>query len=118
MWTTEEREDRLERGKRSGKSFHRRFINFVIFALLTKNLYLIIHLQSRDGLQFANIEELLLQRLDHLDDMTRMSLHFAAILGMSFKFDEMLEVSLRINSNPSSGSEAYKNSLKNSIGNN
>jgi len=47
--------------------------------------------------------------------MTRMSLHFAAILGMSFKFDELLEVSLRINSIPSSGSEAYANSLKSSM---
>jgi hypothetical protein len=47
--------------------------------------------------------------------MTRKSLHFATILGMSFKFDELLEICLRLNSVPSSGREAYANSLKRSM---
>ena len=70
-------------------------------------IYCLLSNQNRDGLQFANIEELLLQRVDNLDDMARKTLHFAAVLGMTFSFNEILEISEHILSISEEGKEKH-----------
>ena len=47
-------------------------------------------------MQFANIEELFLQRLDKLDDMTRKILQIAAVLGFSFSCKEIIGTSKQV----------------------
>ena len=71
--------------------------------------------QSRDALKFASIEELFLQRLDSLNEMTRKTLQFASILGMSFSFKEIFNLSVEINKPTSDEMDEFISSLKSSI---
>eukprot|EP00554_Chaetoceros_debilis_P009004 CAMPEP_0194101608 /NCGR_PEP_ID=MMETSP0150-20130528/2290_1 /TAXON_ID=122233 /ORGANISM="Chaetoceros debilis, Strain MM31A-1" /LENGTH=1615 /DNA_ID=CAMNT_0038788273 /DNA_START=63 /DNA_END=4907 /DNA_ORIENTATION=- len=48
---------------------------------------------KKHGMQFANLDELMLQRVDNLSELARKVLHFASILGSSFDFEEILEIS-------------------------
>ncbi len=44
-------------------------------------------------MQFANLNELMLERFDNLNELTRKVLQFACVLGSSFDFGEILEIS-------------------------
>jgi tetratricopeptide (TPR) repeat protein len=44
-------------------------------------------------LQFSTLDELLLQRIDDLDDFTRKTLHLASVLGQTFTLTEVVGVS-------------------------
>jgi len=79
-----------------------------VIATLSLIVECLLSNQNRDGLQFANIEELLLQRIDNLDDMARKTLHFAAVLGMTFSFNEILEISEHILSISEEGKEHHR----------
>ncbi len=71
--------------------------------------------QSRDALKFASIEELFLQRLDNLNEMTRKTLQFASILGMSFSFKDIFGLSAEITKPKSDEMDSFISSLKSSI---
>lgn len=44
-------------------------------------------------MQFSTLDELLLQRIDDLDDFTRKALHIASVLGLTFTLVEIIRIS-------------------------
>ena len=71
--------------------------------------------QNRDGLKFDNIEDLFLQRLDNLDDVTRKILQFAAVLGMSFSSSEIMEISEHIQAVSPHEKEGHDQKIRNAL---
>ena len=50
-------------------------------------------MKNVDGVQFVNLDELMLQCLDNLSILTRKILQFASVLGSTFDFNEILQLS-------------------------
>jgi len=70
---------------------------------------------SQEGLHYTNLNELLLLRIDNLDDLTRKALHFASVLGASFELQEIVEISGHILCIPEEEKEQHSLAIKTSL---
>ena len=66
-------------------------------------------------MQFISLNELLLQRIDDLDDFTRKMLHMGSVLGHTFSLAEMITVSQKVLSIPTRKKLEHTKRIKSSL---
>ena len=66
-------------------------------------------------MQFISLNELLLQRIDDLDDFTRKMLHMGSVLGHTFSLAEMIKVSQKMLSIPTRKKLEHSRRIKSSL---
>mmetsp|Transcript_20356 Transcript_20356/g.23384 ORF Transcript_20356/g.23384 Transcript_20356/m.23384 type:complete len:1580 (-) Transcript_20356:160-4899(-) len=67
-------------------------------------------------MNFSSLDELLLQRIDDLDDFTRKTLHLASVLGYTFMLTEIIGLSEHSLSIADEESSSHDKRIRNSLG--
>ena len=64
---------------------------------------------------FSSLDELLLQRIDELDEFTRKTLHLASVLGKTFSLMEIIGISEHVSSIVEDGRKSHTDKLRRSL---